>query len=59
MKCLITETHHTQKVDAPSGTAIELKKLIESNNNGKYITSIEIESTRILDVFGIHEVIFL
>jgi len=58
MKCLITETHHTQKVDTPSGTAIELKKLIESNNNGKYITSIEIESTRILDVFGIHEVIF-
>jgi len=58
MKCLISETHHTQKVDSPSGTAIELKKFIELNNNEKYISSIEIESKRILDVFGIHEVIF-
>ena len=58
MKCLISETHHTQKVDAPSGTAIELKKFIELNNNEKYISSIEIESKRILDVFGIHEVTF-
>ncbi|MBU28251.1 MAG: 4-hydroxy-tetrahydrodipicolinate reductase [Flavobacteriales bacterium] len=58
MKCLISETHHTQKVDAPSGTAIELKKFIELNNNKKYITSVEIESKRILDVFGMHEVTF-
>ena len=58
MKCLISETHHTQKVDAPSGTAIELKKFIEINNNQKYITSIEIESKRVSDIFGIHEVIF-
>jgi len=58
MKCLIYETHHTQKVDAPSGTAIELKKFIEINNNQKYITSIEIESKRVSDIFGIHEVIF-
>jgi len=59
MKCLISETHHTQKVDAPSGTAIELKKFIELNNNKKYITSVEIKSKRILDVFGMHEVTFL
>ena len=58
LKCLISETHHTQKVDAPSGTAIELKNFIELNNNQKYITSVEIESKRILDIFGIHEVIF-
>ena len=58
LKCLISETHHTQKVDAPSGTAIELKNFIELNNNQKYITSVAIESKRILDVFGIHEVIF-
>ena len=58
IECLISETHHTQKVDAPSGTAIELKKFIEINNNKKYITSIEIESKRISDIFGIHEVIF-
>jgi 4-hydroxy-tetrahydrodipicolinate reductase len=58
MKCLISETHHTQKVDAPSGTAIELKNFIELNNHQKYVTTIEIESKRILDVFGIHEVTF-
>ena len=58
IKCLISETHHTEKVDAPSGTAIELKKFIELNNSQKHITTIEIESKRILDVFGIHEVIF-
>jgi 4-hydroxy-tetrahydrodipicolinate reductase len=58
MKCLISETHHTQKVDTPSGTAIELKKFIELNNDHKHITTIEIESKRILDVFGIHEVTF-
>ena len=58
MKCLISETHHTQKVDVPSGTAIELKKFIEINDNQKYITSIEIESKRVSDIFGIHEVIF-
>ena len=58
MKCLISETHHTQKVDAPSGTAIELKKFIDLNNDKKYVTSVEIESKRILDVFGIHEVTF-
>ena len=57
-KCLITETHHTEKVDAPSGTAIELKKFIELNNDQNHITTIEIESKRILDVFGIHEIIF-
>ena len=57
-KCTISETHHTEKVDAPSGTAIELKKFIELNNNHNQISSIEIESNRILDVFGIHEVIF-
>ena len=57
-KCTISETHHTEKVDAPSGTAIELKNFIEINNNQKYITSIEIESKRISDIFGIHEVIF-
>ena len=58
MKCLISETHHTQKVDAPSGTAIELKKFIDLNNDKKYVTSVEIESKRILDIFGIHEVTF-
>jgi|TARA_E500000178_G_scaffold305432_1_gene316934 4-hydroxy-tetrahydrodipicolinate reductase len=57
-ECTISETHHTEKVDAPSGTAIELKKFIELNSNQNQISSIKIESKRILDVFGIHEVIF-
>ena len=58
LKCLISETHHTQKVDAPSGTAIELKNFIELNDDKKLVSSIEIKSKRILDVFGIHEVTF-
>jgi len=57
-ECKIIETHHTEKVDAPSGTSIELKKFIELNNDQKNVTIIEIESKRMLDVFGIHEVIF-
>ena len=58
IKCLISETHHTEKVDAPSGTAIELKNFIELNDDKKLVSSIEIKSKRILDVFGIHEVTF-
>ena len=54
----ISEKHHGKKQDAPSGTAIELKNFIELNNHQKYVTTIEIESKRILDVFGIHEVTF-
>ena len=54
----ILETHHNQKVDAPSGTAIELKNFIELNDDKKLVSSIEIKSKRILDVFGIHEVTF-
>ena len=32
LHCLIEETHHAQKIDSPSGTAIEVKKIIELNN---------------------------
>ena len=59
IKCIISETHHTEKVDSPSGTAIELKNFIELNDDKKLVSSIEIKSKRILDIFGIHEVTFI
>jgi 4-hydroxy-tetrahydrodipicolinate reductase len=48
----ITETHHATKKDAPSGTALTLKKVVEAAIPG---ISIEIESKREGDVPGIHE----
>ena len=58
LHCLIKETHHDQKIDSPSGTAIELKKIIESNNTKNLIADIEIISKRTGKIFGIHEIIF-
>tara|TARA_B100001093_G_scaffold69265_1_gene59737 strand:- start:114 stop:773 length:660 start_codon:yes stop_codon:yes gene_type:complete len=58
LHCLIEETHHDQKIDFPSGTAIELKKIIESNNTKNLIADIEIISKRTGKIFGIHEIIF-
>lgn len=63
----ITETHHTQKKDAPSGTAISLAKDIlgASTNKTKWVTEssgesseLVILSTREGTVTGIHEVIY-
>jgi 4-hydroxy-tetrahydrodipicolinate reductase len=50
----MTETHHTRKLDAPSGTA-KLLAEIASRAGGKPIS---IESVREGDVVGTHEVIF-
>ena len=36
MSCIIEETHHIEKLDQPSGTAIELKNII--NLSDKKIT---------------------
>jgi 4-hydroxy-tetrahydrodipicolinate reductase len=58
LHCLIEETHHDQKIDSPSGTAIELKKIIQSNNTKNLIADIEIISKRTGKIFGIHEIIF-
>ena len=58
LHCLIEETHHDQKIDSPSGTAIELKKIIESNNTKNLITDIKVISKRTGKIFGIHEIIF-
>lgn len=49
----ITETHHAAKKDAPSGTALSLKKIIESAVPG---SSVEIASKREGEVPGIHVV---
>ena len=56
--CTINDYHHVNKVDAPSGTAIELKNFIEDKDKNKFVESIEIKSFREGDLFGIHEVDF-
>ena len=58
-ECVIREVHHTEKVDSPSGTAIELKKTIQNNDTNKIISSINIESERVVGVNGVHEVSFI
>ena len=57
--CVIEEIHHKEKIDSPSGTAIELKDHILSIDNKKNIKSIEITSKRIKNVFGVHKVSFI
>ncbi len=49
----ITETHHTTKLDAPSGTAITLRQIIEAAHPD---SKIEITSHRIGDAKGEHVV---
>ena len=56
--CLIEEIHHSNKLDAPSGTAIEIKDLIKNTDNKSNINQININSKRVDDVFGIHKVTF-
>lgn len=49
----ITETHHTSKRDAPSGTALTMKEiLLAAHPNAK----VEITSTREGDATGIHTI---
>jgi 4-hydroxy-tetrahydrodipicolinate reductase len=49
----LTETHHTTKLDAPSGTAITLKEIIQAANPG---AEIEVTSHRVGDAKGEHVV---
>ena len=58
LNCTIEEVHHTEKADSPSGTALELKKVIEIADIAKNISSLSIESKRVKGIFGIHKVIF-
>jgi 4-hydroxy-tetrahydrodipicolinate reductase len=50
----IFERHHTQKKDAPSGTAITLQKILGEGGGQE----LEITSFREGDVVGMHEVVF-
>jgi 4-hydroxy-tetrahydrodipicolinate reductase len=50
-KFAVSETHHTSKVDAPSGTAITLKEIIQQVQPG---TEVSIESHRLGDASGEH-----
>jgi 4-hydroxy-tetrahydrodipicolinate reductase len=50
-KFSISETHHTSKLDAPSGTAITLKQIIQSRQPG---IDVPIESHRVGDANGEH-----
>ena len=47
----ISETHHTSKLDAPSGTAITLRQIIEAARPG---VEVPIESHRVGDAKGEH-----
>lgn len=58
LSCLIEETHHFQKIDKPSGTALEIKNFIEYVDKRNVIKSIKINSIRLKDVYGIHKVTF-
>jgi 4-hydroxy-tetrahydrodipicolinate reductase len=64
-KVSIEETHHTQKLDAPSGTAITLANgIIEETNYKKWTLDapksdeIGIVAKRIVNVPGIHEITY-
>ncbi|API86138.1 dihydrodipicolinate reductase C-terminal domain-containing protein [Francisella uliginis] len=48
LECTIKETHHTRKLDAPSGTAISWENWLD-------IDSCAISSERLGDIKGIHE----
>ena len=59
IECSIEEIHHSNKLDAPSGTAIEIKDLIKNTDNRSNINQIKINSKRIDNVFGIHKITFI
>lgn len=54
-KIIITETHHKDKKDIPSGTALSLKKYLSKMFNNK----IEIIANRKDDYVGIHQIDFI
>jgi 4-hydroxy-tetrahydrodipicolinate reductase len=52
-KFAIQETHHASKLDAPSGTAITLREIIQEAKPG---TEVEVTSHRVGDAKGEHVV---
>ena len=57
-ECNVVEIHHTHKVDAPSGTALEIIRFLEELPDNKIQTPITVDSHRIGDAFGTHRVEF-
>ena len=57
-KCKITEIHHINKKDSPSGTAIEIQGFLENLPQAKIDHPIDIQSYRIGNVFGVHRIVF-
>lgn len=53
----VSETHHTKKKDAPSGTAVKIGEILAKALNKKY-EEIPIESIREGDVIGDHTTLF-
>ncbi len=49
----ILETHHTNKLDKPSGTAVKLKEIVLKENS-----KVNVHSLRLSNVIGEHKVIF-
>tara|TARA_B100000676_G_scaffold89931_1_gene89607 strand:- start:1129 stop:1770 length:642 start_codon:yes stop_codon:yes gene_type:complete len=58
VKCKIIEVHHTNKKDSPSGTALEIINFLENYHGNKLDGSIEVQSHRIGNIFGIHRIHF-
>tara|TARA_Y100000768_G_scaffold210839_1_gene158819 strand:+ start:197 stop:838 length:642 start_codon:yes stop_codon:yes gene_type:complete len=58
VKCKILEIHHTNKKDAPSGTALEIVKFLEKHHANKIDGLIDVQSHRIGNIFGIHRIEF-
>ena len=58
LRCLIEETHHLEKIDKPSGTAIELKKFIIEHDDNNFIQDVKIKSNRVANIFGTHKIMF-
>ena len=54
LKIRINEVHHTNKKDSPSGTALNLKNII----NKSYNSNVDITSNRIGNIIGEHSVIY-
>ena len=58
INCLIEETHHSKKIDKPSGTAIEIENLIKHEDKLNLISLSKTISYRKDDISGIHKVTF-
>ena len=51
-------SHHTNKKDSPSGTALEIVRFLENYHADKIDGLIDVKSYRIGNIFGIHRIEF-